>query len=66
MLVEERREKLINTISHLPEDKLAIVEELLLKINNVPASLRYLFSIRRHLNNLILQHREKRAYVPAL
>ncbi|TKK67813.1 hypothetical protein FC093_13780 [Ilyomonas limi] len=38
MLVEERREKLINTISHLPEDKLAIVEELLSKINDAKNS----------------------------
>jgi hypothetical protein len=35
MLVQERREKLINTINHLPEDKLAIVEEVLSKISNV-------------------------------
>lgn len=34
MLIEERREKLIHTINHLPEDKLAIVEELLSKINS--------------------------------
>lgn len=32
--MEERREKLIQSINHLPEDKLALVEELLSKINN--------------------------------
>lgn len=35
MLMEERREKLIHSINNLPEDKLALIEELLSKINNV-------------------------------
>jgi hypothetical protein len=38
MLLEERREKLINVINHLPEDKLTLVEELLSKIDNADNS----------------------------
>jgi hypothetical protein len=44
MSLEERREKLVNTIKALPKEKLVVVEELLSKINTANSTIEHIYT----------------------